>query len=97
MITILKPRLRDMLDIAQDEMVMRDRIASILEMGPKSIRDNAGVLGCSPRSGASWLFVIRRDGMVEENAGIFEYGSWQLEVSKRHNATSAGERGDEKK
>jgi len=38
-------KLRDMLDIAQDEMVMRDHIAAILAEGPKTIPEIAQNLG----------------------------------------------------
>ena len=89
MITILKPKLRDMLDIAQDEMVMRDRIASILEEGPKTIPEIAQTMGYTPREVAIWLFGMRRYGRVEEIGRVDDDGYFQYELSKRHQSAAA--------
>ncbi|MEJ2118350.1 MAG: MarR family transcriptional regulator [Alphaproteobacteria bacterium] len=77
-------RLRDMLDIAQDEMIMRDRIASILEQGPKTIPELAQTLGYSTYEVTVWLFGMRRYGMVEEIGRANVDGYFQYELSKRH-------------
>jgi predicted Rossmann fold nucleotide-binding protein DprA/Smf involved in DNA uptake len=77
-------RLRDMLDIAQDEMIMRDRIASILEQGPKKIPEIAQTLGYSTYEVTVWLFGMRRYGMVEEIGRADVDGYFQYELSKRH-------------
>ena len=77
-------RLRDMLDIAQDEMVMRDRIAAVLEQGPKTIPELAEDLGYSPREVTVWLFGMRRYGLVEEIGRADVDGYFQYELANRH-------------
>jgi predicted Rossmann fold nucleotide-binding protein DprA/Smf involved in DNA uptake len=77
-------KLRDMLDIAQDEMIMRDRIADILEQGPKTIPEIAQTLGCPTREVMVWLFGMRRYGLVEEIGRADVDGYFQYELSKRH-------------
>ncbi|MDE2111121.1 MAG: MarR family transcriptional regulator [Alphaproteobacteria bacterium] len=77
-------RLRDMLDIAQDEMVMRDSIADLLELGPKTIPELAETLGYSPREVTVWLFGMRRHGMVEEIGRADADGYFQYKLMKRH-------------
>jgi predicted Rossmann fold nucleotide-binding protein DprA/Smf involved in DNA uptake len=89
MSTTLKPKLRDMLDIAQDEMVMRDRIADILEQGPQTIPEIAKTMGYTPREVAVWLFGMRRYGRVEEIGRVDDDGYFQYELSKRHQSAAA--------
>jgi predicted transcriptional regulator len=77
-------RLRDMLDIAQDEMIMSDRIVDILEQGPKTIPEIAQTLGYSSYEVTVWLFGMRRYGLVEEIGRVDVDGYFQYELSKRH-------------
>lgn len=77
-------RLRDMLDIAQDEMIMRDRIAEILGQGPKTIPEIAEALGYPTREVTIWLFGMRRYGMVEAIGRADVDGYFQYELSKAH-------------
>jgi hypothetical protein len=77
-------RLRDMLDIARDEMVMRDRIAGVLAQGPMTIPEIAQALGYSSREVTVWLFGMRRYGMVEEIGRADVDGYFQYELTKRH-------------
>ena len=77
-------RLRDMLDIAQDEMIMRDRIADILEQGPKTIPEISQTLGYPSREVTVWLFGMRRYGMVEEIGRADVDGYFQYELTKTH-------------
>jgi predicted Rossmann fold nucleotide-binding protein DprA/Smf involved in DNA uptake len=72
---------RDMLDIAQDEMVMRDRIADILEQGPKTIPELAESLGYTTHEVTVWLFGMRRYGLVEEIGRADVDGYFQYELS----------------
>ncbi|MCK4565185.1 MAG: MarR family transcriptional regulator [Verrucomicrobia bacterium] len=70
--------MRDMLEIAQDEFVMRDRILDILKEEPKTILELSGILGCPSREVTIWLFGLRRYGEVEETGradvdGYFKY------------------------
>jgi len=76
-------RLRDMLDIAQDEMVMRDRIAEVLEQGPKTIPEISQTLGSPSREVTVWLFGMRRYGLVEEVGRADVDGYFQYELKTR--------------
>jgi hypothetical protein len=78
--------LRHMLDIAQDEMIMRDRIAAILQEGPKTIPELAEALGYTPREVTVWLFGMRRYGLVEEIGRADVDGYFQYELKKREAA-----------
>jgi predicted transcriptional regulator len=71
-----------MLDIAQDEMVMRDRIADILEQGPKTIPEIAESLDYSTREVTVWLFGMRRYGLIEEVGRPDVDGYFQYELSR---------------
>jgi hypothetical protein len=73
-----------MLDIAQDEMIMRDRIAGILEQGAKTIPELAQALGYTSREVTVWLFGMRRYGMVEAIGRADVDGYFQYELTKRH-------------
>ena len=77
-------KLRDMLDIAQDELVMRDKIAALLAQGPKTIPEIAQELGYSTREITVWLFGMRRYGMVEEIGRADVDGYFQYELAKEH-------------
>ncbi len=77
-------QLRDMLDIAQDEMVLRDRIASILAEGPKTIPELAETLGRPSREVMIWLFGMRRYGLIEEIGRADVDGYFRYELAKRH-------------
>lgn len=76
-------RLRDMLDIAQDEMIMKDRIAGVLAEGPKTIPELAETLGSPTREVTVWLFGMRRYGTVEEIGRADVDGYFQYELAKR--------------
>lgn len=84
-----KEKLRHMLDIAQDEMVMRDRIADVLEDGPKTIPEIAEAIGYPSREVTIWLFGMRRYGRVEETGRADVDGYFQYELKKRHLSAAA--------
>ena len=70
--------LRSMLEIAQDEMIMKDRIAEVLREEPRTIPELAEILGYPTREITVWLFGMRRYGEVEEVGrpdvdGYFKY------------------------
>jgi predicted Rossmann fold nucleotide-binding protein DprA/Smf involved in DNA uptake len=89
MSNIQTTKLRDMLDIAQDEMVMRDRIADILEQGPMTIPEIAQAVGYTSREVAVWLFGMRRYGRVEEKGRADVDGYFQYELKKQHLSAAA--------
>ncbi len=74
------PVMRDLLEIAQDEFLMRDRIAGLLEAGPKTIPEIAAALERPAREVVVWLFGMRRYGRVEEvgRADIDGYFKYRL-------------------
>ncbi len=76
-------RLRAMLDIAQDEMIMRDRIADLLADGRRTIPELAEALGAPTREVTVWLFGMRRYGLVEEIGRADVDGYFQYELVKR--------------
>ena len=75
-----QPELRDMLEIAQDEFIMRDRILDILKDGPKTILEITEIMGYPSREVVIWLFGLRRYGFVEEvgRADIDGYFKYEL-------------------
>ena len=83
MSTTQTKHLRHMLDIAQDEMIMRDRIAAILAGGPMTIPELAEALGYPTREVTVWLFGMRRYGLVEEIGRADVDGYFQYELKKR--------------
>lgn len=81
--------MRDMLEIAQDEMIMRDRILDILKEEPKTIPEISGILGCPSREVTIWLFGLRRYGEVEETGrpdvdGYFKYEFVEKQEEESH-------------
>jgi hypothetical protein len=57
---------RDPSEVMRDEMVMKDKIASLLREGPKTIPEIADGLGCPPREVTLWVMALRRYGALEE-------------------------------
>ena len=57
---------RDLGEVLRDEMVMKDRIASLLREGPKTIPEIAEALACPVREVTLWVMAMRRYGSLEE-------------------------------
>ena len=69
---------RDIREIAHDEMIMRDRIANLLNDGPQTIPELAEAMGYPSHEVVIWLFAMRRYGQVEvvgkpDVDGYFKY------------------------
>jgi hypothetical protein len=69
---------RDIREIVHDEMIMKDRIAKILEEGPQTIPEIAQACGYPSHEVVIWLFAMRRYGQVEvvgkpDVDGYFQY------------------------
>jgi hypothetical protein len=69
---------RDIREVVHDEMIMKDRIAKILEDGPQTIPAIAEAMGYPSHEVVVWLFAMRRYGQVEvvgrpDVDGYFEY------------------------
>ena len=57
---------RDLGEVIRDEMVMKDRIASLLREEPRTIPEIADALACPVREVALWVMAMRRYGSLEE-------------------------------
>lgn len=69
---------RDMREVMRDEMIMRDRIAALLQEGTKTVPEIAEALGAPTHETMFWVMAMRRYGMVEEIGrpdvdGLFKY------------------------
>jgi hypothetical protein len=71
-------RQREIQEIVHDEMIMKDRIAKILEDGPRTIPELTVTMGYPSHEVVVWLFAMRRYGEVEvvgkpDVDGYFKY------------------------
>jgi hypothetical protein len=69
---------RDIREVVHDEMIMRDRIARLLDDGPKTIPELAEAMKYPSHEVTIWLFAMRRYGQVEVTGkpdvdGYFKY------------------------
>ncbi len=69
---------RSMLELAQNEYIMRDHIADVLRDGPKTIPEIAAIMKYPSNEITAWIFGMRRYKMVEEVGradldGYFKY------------------------
>jgi hypothetical protein len=83
---------RNMLEIVQDEMIMKDRISEVLAAGPKTIPEISDALGHSSYEVTIWLFAMRRYGSIEEvgRADVDGYFKYEL-VEPEVDASEGGE------
>lgn len=58
--------LRGFAEVLRDEWVMKDRIATILINGPKTIPEIAEELGAPSWEVTQWVMALRRYGRLEE-------------------------------
>ncbi|NQU41382.1 MAG: MarR family transcriptional regulator [Lentisphaerae bacterium] len=84
---------REMLEIVQDEMVMKDRIAALLAQGPRTIPEIAEALHHSSYEVTIWLFAMRRYGDVEEigRADVDGYFKYELKEKPANDAAVGSE------
>ena len=59
-------RMRDRAEVLRDEMVMRDRIRTLLETEPNTIPEIAQALGKPSWEVTTWVMAMRRYGIVTE-------------------------------
>jgi len=59
-------RRRDRSEVMRDEMLMREKIASLLREGPRTIPEIADALGFPDREVTLWVMALRRYGALEE-------------------------------
>ena len=76
---------RDMLEIAQDEFIMKDRIAKLLENGPMSIRELSDALGYPTNEVMVWVAGMRRYAEIEEVGRPDVDGYFKYELKEQTN------------
>ncbi len=59
-------RRRDPSEVMRDEMLMKEKIASLLREGPRTIPEIADTMGCPAREVTLWVMALRRYGVLEE-------------------------------
>jgi len=69
---------RDIREIVHDEMIMKDRIAALLDDGPMTIPELAVAMGYPSYEVTIWLFAMRRFNEIEpvghpDVDGYFKY------------------------
>ena len=79
---------RDILEIAHDEMMMKDRIAVVLEDGPKTIPELAEAMGYPSYEVTIWLFAMRRYNQIEEVGHPDVDGYFKYELVKKEPETA---------
>ena len=78
---------RDLSEVMRDEMVMKDRIASLLREGPKTIPEIAAALQCPASEVTLWVMAMRRYGTLEElpKGKAEDYYQYRLAENQRRN------------
>lgn len=79
---------RDMREIVHDEMIMKDRIAALLEDGPKTIPELTEAMGYPSYEVTIWLFAMRRYSEIEEVGHPDVDGYFKYELVKKAPATA---------
>jgi len=74
---------RGILEIVHYEMIMKDRIAALLQDGPKTIPELAEEMGNPSHEVAIWLFAMRRYKEVEEVGRPDIDGYYKYELIKK--------------
>jgi len=59
-------RRRDPSEVMRDEMLMKEKIASLLHEGPRTIPEIADALRYPAREVTLWVMALRRYGALEE-------------------------------
>ena len=59
-------RRRDPSEVMRDEMLMKEKIASLLREGPRTIPEIADALRCPSREVTLWVMALRRYGALAE-------------------------------
>jgi hypothetical protein len=79
------PGPRDVAEVVRDEMVVRHRIADLVQDGPKTIPELAEALGCPSREVVFWVMAMWRYGMLEPAGNAGEDGHYRYR-SREHPA-----------
>ncbi len=61
-----KTPLRDLREVLRDELVVRDRIATVLRTGPKTLPELSTALGAPAHEVTKWVMAMRRYGRVRD-------------------------------
>ncbi len=77
-------------EIVHDEMIMKDRIAKILEGGPQTIPELAEAMGYPSHEVMIWLFAMRRYGEIQAVGKPDVDGYFQYELVQRPKRQAEG-------
>ncbi len=80
-----KASLRNLGEVLRDEMVERDRVATILRAGPQTIPELAAALSAPPHEVTKWVMAMRRYGRVRDlpKARADDYYRYELVEDRR--------------
>jgi len=78
---------RDMLEIVQDEMIMKDRIAEILRTEPKTIPELSEAMGYPSHEVFIWLSAMLRYSEVEAIGRADVDGYFKYELVEKQSET----------
>jgi hypothetical protein len=78
------PNMRDVAEIMRDEMVVRDRIASMLRDGPKTIPEIAEALGCPGQEVVFWVMAMCRYEMLVPTGKAGADGYYRYRLTQEH-------------
>lgn len=71
---------RNRREVMRDEMIMKDRILSLLADGPKTVPEVAEALGSPSEEVMCWMMAMRRYGSIEEIGRADEDGYFQYKA-----------------
>ena len=74
---------RSIQEIVHDEMIMKDRIAKLLEDGPRTIPELSEALGYPSHEVTIWLFAMLRYGEIKVVGKPDMDGYYQYELMKQ--------------
>ena len=79
---------RSIQEIVHDEMIMKDRIASLLQAGPRTIPELSKALGYPSREVTIWLFAMLRYGEIKVVGKPDMDGFYQYQLVKQQDEGS---------
>lgn len=72
---------RDLSEVIKEEMVVRDKIESILKNGPKTVPEVAEKLKAPTHEVMYWMMAMRKYGQIVETEEISEEGYYKYKLA----------------